>query len=189
MDFIFKTFIKDPKDTCYDGEDRDERILYVIRKSWIIIFRWMIIFVLMLVAPQFIFPIIFDSFGGASNFFSPQFLFITNVFWYLVSLGFFLQNFMNWYFSVNVITNKKIIDVDFKGLLYKNISEAPLDNIEDVTSNISGTLKVIFNYGNILIQTAAEKTEFEFEDIDNPSKVRDIISDLIAELDKNRKDK
>ncbi len=188
MNFLFKTFIKDPKDTFYDGEDRDEKILYVIRKSWIMITRWMLVFVAMLLAPQFIFPVILGTFGGAQGLFSPSFVFVANIFWYLASFGFFLQNFMNWYFSVNVITTKKIVDVDFKGLLYKNISEAPLDNVEDVTSTISGTAKVIFNYGNVLIQTAAENTEFEFEDIDDPAEVRDIISDLISEHRKNRRE-
>jgi hypothetical protein len=74
------------------------------------------------------------------------------------------------------------VDVDFHGILYKNISEAPLRNVEDVTSNISGALEVIFNYGSVFIQTSAEKREFEFENVKNPSKIRDIISDLVTEM-------
>jgi len=72
--------------------------------------------------------------------------------------------------------------MDFHGLLYRNISQAPIRNIEDVTYNISGALKVIFNYGDVLIQTAGEKVEFEFEEVGNPSKVVDILSDLVSKL-------
>lgn len=186
MTNLFRTFIKDPSNMVYDGEDKDEKILYVIRKSWIVVAKWMLVFFVMLLAPQFIFPVILGTFGGADKFFSPQFVFLINIYWYVASFGFFLQNFMNWYFTVNVITNKKIVDVDFRGILYKRISEAPLDNVEDVTSNISGALNVTFNIGDVLIQTAAEKTEFEFETIDDPSMVRDVISDLIAQIQKQK---
>jgi len=72
--------------------------------------------------------------------------------------------------------------MDFHGLLSKNISEAPLKNVEDVTSNVTGALRVIFNYGHVYIQTSAEKREFDFEDVANPSKVRDLVSDLAMEV-------
>ena len=71
--------------------------------------------------------------------------------------------------------------MDFNGVLYKNISECTLNNIEDVTSNVIGTFGILFNIGDVFIQTAAEKSEFEFDNIDNPAKIRDIISDLVVE--------
>lgn len=98
----------------------------------------------------------------------------------MFGFGFILQNFLNWFFNVYIITNKKIVDVDFHGILYKNISEAPLRNVEDVTSNVSGALEVIFNYGSVYVQTAGERREFEFENVSHPAKIRDIISDLVA---------
>ena len=78
-----------------------------------------------------------------------------------------------------VITNKKLVDMDFIGLAYKNISETMLYNIEDVTSNITGIVGTIFNVGDVFIQTAAEMREFEFIGADDPSKVRDLIIDLV----------
>jgi len=76
--------------------------------------------------------------------------------------------------------------MDFHGITYKNISETMIDNIEDVTSNISGPVGTIFNIGHIFIQTAGEKREFEFNDIADPSTIRDIISDLVAEKRTNK---
>jgi len=113
---------------------------------------------------------------------SSKLAFILNLFWYLLTFGFVFQNFLNWFFNVYIITNKKIVDMDFHGLLSKNVSEAPLRNVEDVTSNVTGTLRVIFNYGHVYIQTSAEKREFDFEDVANPTKVRDLISDLATEV-------
>jgi hypothetical protein len=44
----------------------------------------------------------------------------------------------------------------------------------------------VFNIGSIHIQTAAEREEFEFSMIDNPSAVRDTISDLISKNGGNK---
>ncbi len=74
------------------------------------------------------------------------------------------------------------MDIDFRGLTYKNISEAPIKNIEDVTSNVSGFFGTTFNYGYVDIQTSAEKREFEFENVTNPAKIRDLISDLVEKV-------
>ena len=57
-----------------------------------------------------------------------------------------------------------------------------MDNIEDVTSNVAGALGVTFNIGALYIQTAAEKREFEFGGVDDPSRIRDILSDLVAKV-------
>jgi len=54
--------------------------------------------------------------------------------------------------------------------------------VEDITSTVSGATQMIFNYGNVVIQTSAEKREFEFEAVSNPAKVRDLISDLVMEI-------
>jgi len=112
-------------------------------------------------------------------------MFSVTVLFYLFVFGFALQAFLNWFFNTYVITDKKIVDLDFQGVLYKNISEATLDNIEDITSTVKGTFGVVFNVGSVFIQTAAEKNEFEFENVDHPAKIRDIIADLVAETKKN----
>ncbi len=72
--------------------------------------------------------------------------------------------------------------MDFHGMLSKNISEASLKNVEDVTSNVTGTLRIAFNFGHVYIQTSAKQREFDFVDVSNPSKVRDIVADLAMEI-------
>jgi hypothetical protein len=178
MSSLLGTFIKEPKNTKFDGEDDDEDILYIFRRSFITNLDWICIAVVMVITPSIVGGIL--SFDNITV--SRSFLFTLSVFWYLATVGFLFQNFTNWFFNVYIITTKRIVDVDFHGILYKNISEAPLKNLEDVTSNISGALEVIFNYGSVFIQTSAEKREFEFESIPNPAKVRDIISDMMTKL-------
>lgn len=175
------SFIANPTKTWFDGEDQNEKVLYVIRRSILTNWLWISLTILFLFVPFFVgatFPV--------NNFFrqlfTPAFLSIVTLFWYVFVFGFFFQNFFNWFFNVYIITDSRIVDVDFIGLLYKNISETPLQNIQDVTSNISGSFELIFNIGDVRIQTAGERTEFEFHDVSNPARVRDILSDIVTGL-------
>lgn len=175
----FKSLEAKPKNAHYDGEDSDEEILYILRKSFITNYKWIFMTVLFVFLPLAVNATLFLINKGSANFIPVNLALVANIFWYLFVFGFAFANYVNWFFNVYIITNKKLVDMDFVGLLYKNISETPLANVEDVTSNISGVFGTVFNIGDVRIQTAAEEKEFDFELVGNPSKVRDIISDLL----------
>jgi hypothetical protein len=182
MTKLFKSLIRNPERTTYEGEDSDEKILYVIRKS-----LWAIVPNLIFVMVLTIAPIFFFSYLHSLNIkldlgIKPGFITSLNIFWYLFTFGYLFQLFVNWYFNVFIITSKKIVDFDVRGLTYKNTSETALRNVEDVTSRVVGTLGTVLNIGEVSVQTAGEEREFEFEKMDNPSEIRDIISDLISNL-------
>lgn len=104
--------------------------------------------------------------------------------WYLFVFAYSFQHFINWYFNVYVLTNRRIVDFDFFQILYKRVSSASLNNIEDVTVTTGGVSQVLFVYGNVFIQTAGEVAEFEFLKVPNPIKVKAAIEQAIEE-DKN----
>jgi len=170
---FIKSLLENPKNITYEGEDSDEKILYILRQSFILNIPWMVSVIALAFLPFFLY-------SSIPTFISSSFKLAGILFWYLLLFGYSFQRFLNWFFNVYIISNKKIIDVDFHGILYKNISEAPLRSIEDVTSTVSGVVGVTFNIGDVFIQTAAETSQFEFNSVDNPSKLRDLISDLVA---------
>ena len=182
---LMNSFIKNPVKAAFYGEDTDENILYILRSSPIITIPWILASLAFAVVPFFVSPILYGASMNGEKFFSIPFVFALTLFWYLFTFGFFFQNYLNWYYNVYIITNKRIVDIDFHGVMYKNISETTLSNVEDVTSNVKGTLGIIFNIGDVYIQTAAERPQFEFTSVDQPSKIRDIISDLVAGVRKN----
>ncbi|HLD51526.1 hypothetical protein A3K34_04390 [candidate division WWE3 bacterium RIFOXYC1_FULL_40_10] len=178
--YLLKSFVKNPEKTHYYGEDNDEQILFVFRASMLTIIPWVTLSALFAILPVFVVPALSSLHYNGTNLISGGFLFSFLLFWYLFSLGYFFQNFLNWYFNVHIVTSKKIVDMDFHGILYKNISETTLTNIEDVTSTVKGTIGIVFNIGDVIIQTAAENPEFEFSKVANPAKIRDLIADLVA---------
>lgn len=172
--------LKYPESAQYDGEDADEKLILVLRQSYLTTIPWLFVTAVLFLMPGLLVPFLRGFKVAGESMFDYDFIFILSMFWYLFASGYLLQNFLNWFFNLYIISNKKIIDVDFHGILYKNISETTLDNIEDVTSNVSGTLGIIFNIGHVYIQTAGETREFDFMNLDDPSSVRDLIADLSA---------
>jgi hypothetical protein len=182
MSQVLSAFIKNPDKVSYDGKDNDEQILYIVRESFFVLVGPFLVLFIGLVAPYFLLPILIRFNVENGYVFKEGFVTAVSVFWYLLNFGYFLAVFINWYFNAFIITTKKVVDIDVRGLLYKNISEAALRNIEDVTSTVKGVFGTTFNVGGVFIQTAAEQREFEFSNIDNPSRIRDLVSDLVSNL-------
>lgn len=179
---LLGSFAHNPKNMYYNGEDEDEKILYLLRRSHVTNVSWILLTVIMAVVPLFFTPYLWELQIDGQTLLKPSYILILLLSWYLLVFGFALFKFVNWFFNVYIISNKKIIDFDFYGLTYKNIADTTLSNVEDVTAKISGPFNMIFNIGDVFVQTAAENREFDFAQIDDPGKVRDIISDLVAGL-------
>jgi len=174
---LLKSLIKNPENTSYEGKDNDEVVIMLVRQSLVSVLRWIIISVIFFIIPFFLIPFLSALQYEGENVFNSIFILSFTLFWYIALFGYVFQEFLNWYFEVLLVTNKKIIDID-KGAT--NISETFLNNIQDVTSKMSTVMGQVLNIGSIHIQTAAEREEFEFHLVDNPSTVRDTISDLVA---------
>jgi len=84
----------------------------------------------------------------------------------------------NYYLDVLLVTDKRIIDVEQRGFFSREISTVRLENIEDITINVSGVLATFLNYGTLKIQTAAEAREFIIHDVPEPNMVKSTIYDL-----------
>ena len=69
------------------------------------------------------------------------------------------------------MTNERIVDFDFRGILHKETSYANLNQVQDVSPKVIGFFGTFFHYGNIFVQTAAAKPEFEFHHVARPDNV------------------
>ena len=89
--------------------------------------------------------------------------------------------YLVWFFSAYIITNNRLVDVDFVGLFHKDYTETSVENVQDVTSKVAGPFAVMFNYGLVYVQTASEQTEIEFNNVPQPDVVTKIIGELVME--------
>jgi len=173
----FSAFLESPKDVSFESQEKGEHIVFLLRRHWVINVKWVIMGLGFLIFPVIFWLVVPTQTGFL--FVSKEYSFIVGTIWYLFTFIFILENYLIWYFNVYIVTDRRIIDTDFFGIIHKKVSEAPLRNIEDSTYNVSGVLATMFNFGTVKIQTAAELPEFEFEHIPNPGKVHEKINDLI----------
>lgn len=110
-------------------------------------------------------------------------LLLAGSFFFLFAWLFLFQNYMDYHLDIWVVTNERILNIEQIGLFSRRISELRLYRIQDVTSDVTGALHTILDYGNVEIQTAGEKEHFVFEDIPHPSMIAKSILEL-SEIDR-----
>lgn len=169
------TFAVRPAHVSFETQDPEEEVLLLLRRHFLTNVPWIIIWILLVLAPLTL------SFFPILAFLPGRFQFITILFWYLFALGYLLERFLSWYFNVYIVTDERVIDIDFYSLIYKEVSAAKIDDIQDVTFTIGGAIRSLFNFGTISIQTAGEKREFDFEDVPRPEVVTKFLNELILE--------
>jgi membrane protein YdbS with pleckstrin-like domain len=178
----FTSFVRNPVNTDYQGEDTDETIEILLRKSLYTLIPKILMSSFLLIFPLFLIPFLARTTVYRIPVFDGTSIFSLTFFFYLFAFGFTLEAFLDWFFEVFLVTNKKVVDIN-EGC--KSISETPLVNVQDINSKIRGSIGEIFNVGDIFLQTAGERTEFKIELVDNPSVVRDVISDLVTKEKEN----
>jgi hypothetical protein len=161
-------------------EQDDEEVVLMLRAHPITNVRWMMAVVGALVLPEIL------GWAGLFNAIPFKYVFVGKLMWYLMTLGFAFEKFLDWYYSVLIVTNERLVDVDFVNLLYRMVSYATLNHIEEPSMVMGGFVRSFFRYGDLSVATAAELPTIEAMAIPNPDKVIRIISELAEELEKRR---
>lgn len=176
----FASYVEKPADVRFADQERDEEVLLMLRAHPITNVPWILILLLLLLAPL-VLPQILEGTNLDPTALPERTQILLLLSWYLFSFGYGILSFLSWYFNIHLITNRRVVDLDYYGFLFYRLSEAPLYQIQDITYQVGGLFSVIFNFGDLYIQTAAEKREFDFLKIPNPAKVHDLLTDLVEE--------
>lgn len=168
-----------PKNMRFETQGDSEKVILLLRKHGITNLPWIILSVFLTLMPLFLFPLLLQQ-NILPDSFTALVLGIILI-WYLFTLSFVLVNFLLWYFTVSIVTDERIIDIDFINILHKEFSATSMEKVEDVTMNMRGFISAIFNFGDVHIQTAGTNAFFEFLAVPYPEKVVQIINNLMEQ--------
>ncbi len=185
---LFVTFSRNPEGIRFETQADKEVVVLFLRQHLIVLAPQIILGLLLLFAPPFLLPFVTGWVQNLPVALSGGYLVIGVIFWYVAIFGFLLSTFLHWFFNIYIVTNERVVDIDFINLLFKEFSEAELGKIEDLTFTAKGLGAAIFNYGDVLIQTAGEVPNIEFLRIPQPNEVVKVISGLIKEQKVGRRD-
>ncbi|MDH7476106.1 MAG: hypothetical protein QHH09_01385 [Microgenomates group bacterium] len=164
--FFFKPDIK------FEAQTSNEETILVLRAhpvTQIPFFINSLVFFLFIFLLNFILPTVMES----------KKIICLNIFCLAIIFNYLWFNFLSWYFTVGIVTNQRLIDVDFSSVIYKEVTYANLNKVEDVTAKGGGFMASFFNYGDIFVQTAGTESNIEYEGIPRPADVAKVINSLI----------
>ena len=152
----------------FEGQRDNEEVIFILRKHWINLIKpsfWLFL--------GLIIVFIILRLAGASSF-SAYAFFI----WLGLGGTYWVYNWLIWLKDIYILTDQRIIDRDQRSLFSFTVSEAPLENIQDISWEKTGFISAIFNYGNIYVQTAGAKEKIVFENIAYPRRMKERILTL-----------
>ena len=174
-DHSFKSF---PKGLNFHGKEQGEEVVLVIRSHWIIYLPQMLLILLALALPWIVVGISSAILHNIPIFLS---LLLTS---FLIALSVAVSSILKWYYNVNIITDQRVIDLDFPNIMAHSMSEAQLEKIEDVTHKQLGILGSFFDVGTVYIQTAGTSQNIEFANVPRPRDIQDILVDMLESKQK-----
>lgn len=147
-----------------------ENVLLVLRRHPFILFMIFARFFIMLL-PVVLIPVgIWVVFGAM-----PYAVMVIAAIYALLWWGFLFRALADFYLDVWIVTDHRIVAIEQKDLFNRDLSELRLWNIQDVNVKVSGLFATFLNYGKVEIQTAGTVPEFQFLQVADPYKVKDII--------------
>lgn len=167
------------------GCKREECLIIFLRRHWINLFVQLLPFLilaLMLFAATFLFFLFTGP--GILNPAEQQLIQLVMAVFSLFLWSFIFVVFIDYYLDIWIVTNQRIVNIEQKGLFHREISELRLENVQDLTTEVSGFVATFFDYGDLYVQTAGKRERFIFKSIPHPERVRDIVLVLSEEEDK-----
>lgn len=170
-----------PDSMRFETQEPDETIVLFLRQHIIVLVPSVFLVFILLITPIVLLPFL-STFLTVPLAIPPNYFLVGTIFWYVMTFGVAIMNFLRWFYNIYIVTNKRVVDVDFIHLLYKEFSEARLDKIQDISFKSGGIFAAFFNYGDVLVETAGETPNVEFYSVPKPAQVVETISSLLEQI-------
>ena len=142
-----------PKNTKKHFEDQfdDEEVLFVFKKHPIVMRRGLIWASLgLLVGPLFTLIL---TYLKANDPPSVNFFFGSLLLSFVLAAILMFPSWISWYYSVFIVTDKRLIQISQKGLFHRSVVDLGLDQIQMVNYQIAGLQETLLGFGTIMMQT------------------------------------
>lgn len=174
---LFAAFCENPANVTFETQEQDEHVLVFLRKSKWINLPWIVASLTLGALPLLIY-LLRDFFA---TFIPPiNVVLVIIPIYYVFVILYAFSHFVTWYYNAALITDKRIIDINFHQIVLKDVAETKLALVQDVSYKQDGVIPNICGYGFVLIQTAGTLENFEFHNLPQPARVVEIVEDLIG---------
>lgn len=147
----------------------DEEVLFVFRKHPIVMRKGLILGMLALLL------------GTVPALFDPRYsvYFIGLGIGMIVGLLVFMPSWITWWFSVFIVTDKRLIQITQKGFFHRSVIDMGLNQIQMVNYQVAGLQETLLGFGTIMMQTFVG--DLVIHEIHHPAKIQKKLLEILRE--------
>ncbi len=97
------------------------------------------------------------------------------IFWTLLVFLWALHKYILWLINVYIITDKRLISVNYRSLVHKLVQETPLNRIHNISSETKGLVSSLFKIGDVIVQIASLTHPLVLHNLKHPEKLKDFL--------------
>lgn len=158
-----------------------ETIVALYRRHWFLFF--LIVFRAALAAAAVIaVPFAVLAFAPAVYHASAPFLYLGAVLALEIIWVFFFLGVTDYYLDTWIMTDRRVLLVELKGLFDRTVSSVDYGNIQDIASRMTGLIPTLLNFGNVVIQSAGTFGEHTLSQVPRPNAVKEQIFKIQREF-------
>lgn len=152
----------------------NERIILLLRRHPFTVLRRILPHTLLFLAPFLLVPLARNSFPailpepGTPGY---AIAVLAGSAYLLVVLLLLFLRWVDYVLDLWVVTTDRIVNIKQNELFHRVISEQMIERVQDVTSEVHGTMATLLNFGNVIVQTAGEEARFVFEEVSHPEEI------------------
>ena len=147
----------------------DEEVLFVFRKHPIVMRKGLIVGMLALLL------------GVVPALFNPEYsvLFAGLAIGAGIGAILFLPAWITWWFSVFIVTDKRLIQITQKGMFHRSVIDMGLNQIQMVNYQVAGLQETLLGFGTIMMQTFVG--DLVIHEIGHPAKIQKRLLEILRE--------
>ncbi len=88
---------------------------------------------------------------------------------FVLTLVYWFYHWLGWYYSVYILTDRRLIDIRQKGFFNRRVSEVGFEKIQSINYHIKGFQAAIMKFGDITVQTYT--TQWILKNVHHPEEV------------------
>jgi len=164
--------------------DENEEIIIELRRHWFSIMNYTLVLFVVAIAPVIAGTFLIRFFEIVLT---TQLLVLGLFLWSIWLIGAWVVLFIeltDFYLDMWIVTNKRVIDINQRGLFNRDMATVRLEHIQDVKIEVVGIIATFLHLGDIHLQTAGEEREFSLEGAYKPEIAKQAINNILDERSK-----
>lgn len=160
----------------FEGIAPDEKTLLFLQRHWFVLISRMFFMAILFFIPFVVYGVLYSYISAE---YVGLFLFIS-VLYFLFWWGALFYLYTMYLLDMWLVTDHRVIDKRQFGFFNHSVAEIKLSRVQDISIHVSGIIPTFLNFGNLEVQSAGEERKFLFEQIPDPTSVKDEIMRICA---------